>query len=131
MAIREAVINSMVYNEFAGEIPPQFELVFDRIDITSVGTLPEGLREEDCFNGVSIPKNRELMRVFRDLELVEKLGSGVPRILESYGRECFRFMDHCIRMTFPVPELVGPQVMELINAFEGTHHRAALPSKLG
>ena len=42
------------------------------------------------------------MRVYRDLELVEQLGSGVPRILESYGKECFRFMGNFIRMTFPV-----------------------------
>ena len=49
------------------------------------------------------------MRVYWDLELVEQLGSGVPRILESYGRECFRFMDNFIRMTFPASEEVVPQ----------------------
>ena len=49
------------------------------------------------------------MRVDWDLELVEQLGSGVPRILESYGRECFRFMDNFIRMTFPASEEVVPQ----------------------
>src|SRR5690606_40413239 len=81
----------------------------DRIEITSAGTLPEGLSEEDFFDGVSIPRNREVMRVYRDLELVEQLGSGVPRILESYGRECFRFMDNFIRMTFPASEEVVPQ----------------------
>lgn len=41
------------------------------------------------------------MRVYRDLELVEQLGSGVPRILESYGKECFHFMNNFIRMSFP------------------------------
>lgn len=49
------------------------------------------------------------MRVYRDLELVEQLGSGVPRILESYGKECFRFMGNFIRMTFPASEEVLPQ----------------------
>ena len=89
----------------------------------------EGLSEEDFFDGVSIPRNREVMRVYRDLELVEQLGSGVPRILESYGRECFRFMDNFIRMTFPASEEVVPQsglvdglvesqrkIVELVNA---------------
>ncbi|WP_354004809.1 ATP-binding protein [Olivibacter sp. 47] len=55
----------------------------DRIEITSAGTLPEGLSVAESFDGVSIPRNRELMRVYRDLELVEQLGSGVPKILES------------------------------------------------
>ncbi len=104
VAIREAVINSIVHNDFTREAPPKFEIFADRIEITSAGTLPEGLNEDDFFDGVSIPRNRELMRVYRDLELVEQLGSGVPRILESYGKECFRFMVNFIRMTFPVSE---------------------------
>jgi ATP-dependent DNA helicase RecG len=102
VAIREAIINSIVHNDFTREVPPKFEIFADRIEITSAGTLPEGLNEDDFFDGVSIPRNRELMRVCRDLELVEQLGSGVPRILESYGKECFRFMGNFIRMTFPV-----------------------------
>gem|GEM_PF-1550946 len=36
--------------------------------------------------GYSAPQNKELMRVFRDLDMVEQLGSGVPRILEYYPR---------------------------------------------
>src|SRR5690606_8722432 len=109
VAIREAVINAIVHNDFTREVPPKFEIFANRIEITSAGTLPEGLSEEDFFDGVSIPRNRELMRVDRDLELVEQLGSGVPRILESYGRECFRFMDYFIRMTFPASEVVTLQ----------------------
>ena len=44
------------------------------------------------------------MRVFRDLDLVEHLGSGVPRILKSYGKECFKFTENFLRMTFPASE---------------------------
>ena len=106
VAIREAVINSIVHNDFTREVPPKFEIFADRIEITSAGTLPEGLSEEEFFEGVSIPRNRELMRVYRDLELVEQLGSGVPRILESYQKECFRFMENFTRMTFPASEVI-------------------------
>ena len=63
---------------------------------------PESLSEDEFFSGVSIPRNRELMRVYRDLELVEQLGSVIPRILESYGPECFLFMDNFTRITFPI-----------------------------
>lgn len=49
------------------------------------------------------------MRIYRDLELVEQLGSGVPRIIQSYGKECFRFMDNFIRMTFPTSEEAIPK----------------------
>ena len=33
-----------------------------------------------------MPRNREIMRVFKDLEFVEQLGSGIPKIVSKYGR---------------------------------------------
>ncbi len=57
---------------------------------------------EEFFSGISIPRNKELMRIYRDVELVESLGSGIPRILRAYGEECFKFTDNFIRITFPV-----------------------------
>ena len=35
---------------------------------------------------------------------MEQLDSGQPRILQSDRRECLRFMDNFIRMTFPITE---------------------------
>ncbi|UAY55848.1 winged helix-turn-helix transcriptional regulator [Arachidicoccus terrestris] len=69
--------------------------------------MPDDLTKEEFFEGISIPRNRELMRVFRDLEIVEQLGSGVPRILRSYGKDCFQFMDSFIRISFPAARKVG------------------------
>lgn len=104
VALREAIVNSIVHNDYTREVPPKFEFFDDRFEITSYGTLPKGLSEEDFFEGVSMPRNKEIMRIFRDLELVEHLGSGVPRILQSYSRESFRFLDNFVRMSFPVNE---------------------------
>lgn len=102
VALSEAIINAIIHNDYTREVPPKFEIFDDRIEITSAGALPEGLNKEDFFEGVSIPRNKELMRVYKDLELVEHLGSGVPRILKSYGKECFRFLNYFTRMTFPI-----------------------------
>ncbi len=44
---------------------------------------------------------RELMRVFRDVEMVESLGSGMNRIMRIYGRENFEFGGNYIRMIVP------------------------------
>lgn len=101
IAIREAVINAIVHNDYTREVPPKFELFDDRIEITSAGGLPESLNEEEFFMGYSVPRNQELMRIYKDLELVEHLGSGVPRILETYSKECFVFTENFIRMVFP------------------------------
>ena len=134
VALREAVINAIVHNDYTSEVPPKFEFFDDRIEITSFGSLPQGMTEKEFFEGYSVPRNKELMRVFRDLDLVEHLGSGVPRILRSYGKECFKFTENFLRMTFPASEQVTPQVTPqveyLLKIFEGTHYRSELQEKL-
>jgi predicted HTH transcriptional regulator len=59
-----------------------------------------------------MPRNKELMRVFRDLDMVEQLGLGVPRILKSYGRECFTFTENFLRMSFPAAKPLSEQIVE-------------------
>lgn len=83
VALREAIINAFVHNDFSNEVPPKFELFPNRIEITSAGGLPDGLSQKEFFLGFSVPRNKELMRTFKDLGMVEQLGSGVPRILKS------------------------------------------------
>src|SRR5690606_1458176 len=100
IALREAIINAFVHNDYTNEITPKFEIFSDRIEITSAGGLPEGLSKQEFFEGFSVPRNKELMRIFKDLELVEQLGSGIPRILEHYGKESFNFSENFLRMTF-------------------------------
>ena len=41
---------------------------------------------------------RELTRVFRDVEMVESLGSGMNRIMSKYSRDNFEFGDNYVRM---------------------------------
>ncbi len=101
IALREAVLNALVHNDFTNEVPPKFEFFKDRIEITSTGGLPQSLSQEEFFEGFSVPRNKEIMRIFRDLRLVEQLGSGVPRILKTYSRACFSFSENFIRMSFP------------------------------
>ncbi len=43
---------------------------------------------------------QEFIRIFKDLDMVEQLGSGVPRILEYYDKACFKFSENFLRMTF-------------------------------
>ena len=83
-----------------------------RLEITSVGGLPQGMTEAEFFEGYSMPRNKELMRIFRDLDMVEYLGSGMPRILRAYPRECFRFSENFLRMVFPVTVAEGGEDLD-------------------
>lgn len=150
IALREAIINAMVHNDYTREIAPKFEIFADRFEITSAGSLPEGLSKDEFFEGYSVPRNKELMRVFKDLEMVEQLGSGVPRILEYYGKACFHFSENFLRMEFPASERVTessttqvtpqvtphvtphvtPQVEKLLNVIDDTHNSQELMEML-
>ena len=100
VALREAVINAVVHNDYTQENPPVFEIFSDRIVITSYGGLVPGLDKEEFFNCRSMPRNRELMRVFKDVGLVEQLGSGMSRILNLYDKTIFDFSSHFLTVTF-------------------------------
>ena len=76
------------------------------------------------------------MRIYRDVELVESLGSGIPRILRAYGEDCFKFTDNFIRITFPISthgivvdhasDHASIQVEKLVSALTGEMGRSEL-----
>ena len=83
IAFKEAVINAIVHNDYTKGVP-LIEIYSNRMEVTSCGGLASGLTVEDFFKCRSMPRNRELMRVFRDMDLVEQIGSGMSRILNAY-----------------------------------------------
>lgn len=103
-ALKEAVINAMVHSDYTLTTTPIIELYSDRIEITSGGGLPQGLSQEEFLEGVTAPRNKELIRVFKDVDLIENIGSGVLRILDAYDKSCFKFMEHFLRVSFKYKE---------------------------
>lgn len=103
-ALKEAVINAIVHNDYSYGNSPIIELYSDRIEITSAGGLPQELSQEEFLEGVTAPRNKELIRVFKDVDLIENIGSGVLRILDAYDKSCFKFMEHFLRVTFKYRE---------------------------
>jgi predicted HTH transcriptional regulator len=104
VALREAFINAVVHNDYSREVPPLVEIYSDRLTITSYGGLVDGLSNEDFFDCISMPRNRELMRVFKDVGMVEQLGSGMSRILNVYNESIFTFTPNFMIVTFRFAE---------------------------
>lgn len=90
VALREAVINAFVHNDYTDLMSPVFEIFSDRLEITSYGGLIDGMTMDELISGVSRPRNREIMRIFRDVELVEQLGSGMNRMMKVYNPDIFK-----------------------------------------
>lgn len=105
-ALREAIINAMVHNDYSSEVPPLFEIFSDKFVITSYGGLIDGLDKEEFFSCCSNVRNRELMRIFKDVGLVEQLGSGMKRILDAYDKSIFEFSRHFMKVTFKFADKV-------------------------
>lgn len=104
VAIREAIVNAIVHNKWELENPPKFEIFSDHISITSTGGLPSEVTKEEFLMGYSFPRNPELMRVFKDLDLVEQLGTGIIRILRVYDKDVYEFTPNFIRVNFKFNE---------------------------
>ena len=62
---------SAVFISSSTVMPPLVEIFSDRIVITSSGGLPQDLTVDEFFSGISAPRNKELMRIFKDLKLAE------------------------------------------------------------
>lgn len=103
-SMKEAVINAICHNDYSYGGSPIVEIYSDRIEITSAGGLPTELSKQDFLNGVVYRRNRELIKVFQDLDLMENVGSGILRILESYNKDCFIFLDNYLRVSFKLKE---------------------------
>jgi len=99
-ALREAIVNSFAHNEYTNGDTPVFEIFADRFEFTSYGGLIEGMTQEEFFSGVSRPRNPEIMRIFKDLEYVERLGSGIPYIVSKYGEGIFKLTSSVIRFAY-------------------------------
>lgn len=102
VAVREAVINAIIHNDYTNGAVPKFEIFDDRLEITSAGSIAPGIAQEEFFEGYSNPRNPILMRIFKDLEFVEYLGSGMPRILKAYSKDSFKFTTNFIRLVLPI-----------------------------
>lgn len=85
--LREVVVNALVHADYSHQGSP-FRLAFfdDRIEVESPGLLLPGMTVEDMKRGVSQIRNPVLARVFRELDLIEQWGSGVPGIFREAER---------------------------------------------
>ena len=98
--LHEAVINAFAHNDYSRNLDtPIFQIYSDRFEILSFGGLVEGMTLENFYSGMSMPRNREIMRVFKDLQYVEQLGNGIPKIINKYGKESIDINGFIIQTT--------------------------------
>ena len=104
--LREAVINALVHTDYSQRGAPIRIAFFDnRIEIENPGILLPGMTINDMRQGVSKIRNHVIARVFRELNLIEQWGSGIPRIFreaKELGLPELQIMEIGMRMRLTV-----------------------------
>ncbi len=100
-SFREAWLNACLHNRWSRQTPPAVYMFEDRIEVISVGGLPDGLTLEEFYEGKSKPVNLELQQIMVQLDYIEQTGHGVPLIVSRYGKEVFDITENFITVTIP------------------------------
>lgn len=89
-SLRELIANAIVHRSYTEAESIQIAIFHDRVEITSPGALLRGITINKMKKGCSKVRNRSLAQAFAYMNLIEKWGSGIPRILQeckAYGLE--------------------------------------------
>lgn len=103
---RETWLNACLHNRWSRQTPPAVYMFEDRIEIISVGGLPDGLTLEEFYEGKSKPVNLELQQLMVQLDYIEQTGHGVPLIVSRYGKEVFDITENFITVTIPLDKKI-------------------------
>ncbi|RLD13456.1 MAG: transcriptional regulator [Caldiserica bacterium] len=84
-AIREALINSLIHRDyFRWNVQTQIKIFDDYIWFFNIGGLPEGITLEQLRKThPSVPRNPLIVHIFYLSGLIEEVGSGIGRIINS------------------------------------------------
>ena len=83
-SIREMIANAVIHRSYMVESSVQVSVYDDRIEVDSPGMLYDGLDIERAMSGTSRCRNAAIAEAFKYMGIVDKWGTGIPRIL----REC-------------------------------------------
>lgn len=135
VAIREAVINAIVHADYAQRGSPiRIAIYDDRIEIENPGLIPFNLTLEDLYNGISKLRNPVMGRVFHEIKLIERWGSGIRRMLETcvengFEKPLFEEVGTHFRVTIWVErkkvmnltslEKIDKQILDVLKEYEG------------
>ncbi|MES2200268.1 MAG: RNA-binding domain-containing protein [Chlamydiota bacterium] len=86
-AIREILLNAVIHRNYHIEAPIKVAIYDNRIEIFSPGVFPGPLDTRNLMFGLTFIRNKVICKVFREANLIEKLGSGFITLFESYEKK--------------------------------------------
>ena len=85
-ALREIVINMIVHRDYRSANDSTIKVFDDRIEFFNPGALLDDLTVAKIKTGnyKSHLRNKQIATIFKELELIEKYGSGVRRVIDTF-----------------------------------------------
>jgi ATP-dependent DNA helicase RecG len=84
IAIREALLNAIVHRSYSIKAPTKIAIYDNRVEISSPGNFPGSLNTDNLRQGITFLRNPVICKLFREAGYVEKLGTGLIEIFDSY-----------------------------------------------
>jgi len=87
-ALREIVINMIVHRDYTSPSESMIKIFDDHIEFFNPGQLSGGLSIQQLLSGnyTSSIRNKQIATLFKEAGLIERYGSGIKRILESFAK---------------------------------------------
>ena len=125
IVIRELLVNAFVHRPYTQRGDIFLNLSPDRLEVVNPGLLPMGVTPNNILH-TTVRRNEHLARIFHDLKLMEREGSGFDKIFEvllSQGRPAPEVKEIHDRVVVTVRRRISkPEVIDFIASADQTYH---------
>lgn len=124
IVVRELLVNALVHRPYTQRGDIFLNLYPDRLEVVNPGLLPLGVTPQNVLH-TTVRRNEHLARLFHDLKLMEREGSGFDKIFEvllSQGRPAPELIESHDRVQVTVRRrILKPAVIDFIAKADQTY----------
>ena len=124
IVVRELLVNALVHRPYTQRGDIFLNLHPDRLEVVNPGPLPLGVTPQNVLH-TTVRRNEHLARLFHDLRLMEREGSGFDKIFEvllSQGRPAPELIETHDRVQVTVRRrILKPEVIDFIAKADQTY----------
>lgn len=124
VVVRELLVNALVHRPYTQRGDIFLNLHPDRLEVVNPGPLPLGVTPHNVLH-TTVRRNEHLARLFHDLKLMEREGSGFDKVYEvllSQGRPAPELTETHDRVQVTIRRrILAPRVIDFIAKADQTH----------
>lgn len=84
VAFREALLNLLIHRNYHIPAPSKISIYDNRLELFSPGNFSGPIEQDQLLKGLTYLRNPAICKIFREMGLVEKMGTGFINIFKSY-----------------------------------------------